>query len=254
MFSSNSHLFRPQGSERAEYKGLVLVATICLVLFQFTCILFFISSVVFPLKLILLHASLRCRNTKSKVIAHFGPQFSYGSYIFQVSNVAETFGLKKRTPMGFLLNELGIEPDMYMNKKKTMWISWKFQIWSKCSIIQAWWDIILVGLNKSSMSGKKSRYLTKLIKVSLWYPCGAENHSGAYLVKSITFRLWETEKNLYSYNFPINQRRSKLAELAKKTEGERWKLLRMPLKDLEMAPLRNLEEFILGESRWSVSI
>ena len=68
MFSSNSHLFRPQGSERAEYKGLVLVATICLVLFQFTCILFFISSVVFPLKLILLHASLRCRNTKSKVI------------------------------------------------------------------------------------------------------------------------------------------------------------------------------------------
>ena len=120
MISSNSHLFRPQGSERAEYKGLVLVATICLVLFQFTCILFFISSVVFPLKLILLHASLRCRNTKSKVIAHFGPQFSYGSYIFQVSNVAETFGLKKRTPMGFLLNELGIEPDMYMNKKKTM--------------------------------------------------------------------------------------------------------------------------------------
>jgi len=92
-----------QGSERAEYKGLVLVATICLVLFQFTCILFFLSSVVFPLKLILLHASLRCRNTKSKV-----------------SNVAETFGLKKRTPMGFLLNELGIEPDMYMNKKKTM--------------------------------------------------------------------------------------------------------------------------------------
>merc|ERR1719323_1011422 len=92
-----------QGSERAEYKGLVLVATICLVLFQFSCLLFFISSVVFPLKLILLHASLRCRNTKSKV-----------------SNVAETFGLKKRTPMGFLLNELGIEPDMYMNKKKTM--------------------------------------------------------------------------------------------------------------------------------------
>ena len=194
MISSNSHLFRPQGSERAEYKGLVLVATICLVLFQFTCILFFISSVVFPLKLILLHASLRCRNTKSKVIAHFGPQFDYGTYFFQVSNVAETFGLKKRTPMGFLLNELGIEPDMYMNKKKTMWISWKFQIWSKCSIIQAWWDIILVGLNKSSMSGKKSRYLTKLIKVSLWYPCGAENHNGAYLVKSVIFRLWETEK------------------------------------------------------------
>ena len=44
----------------------------------------------------------------------------YGTYVFQVSNVAETFGLKKRTPMGFLLNELGIEPDMYMNKKKTM--------------------------------------------------------------------------------------------------------------------------------------
>ena len=24
----------------------------------------------------------------------------------------------------------------------------------------------------------------------------------------------------------------------------------MPLNDLEMAPLRNLDEFILGESRW----
>jgi len=37
-----------------------------------------------------------------------------------MSNVAETFGLKKKTPMGFFLDQLGVEPDMYVCRKKSM--------------------------------------------------------------------------------------------------------------------------------------
>ena len=34
------------------------------------------------------------------------------SYVFQVTNVAETLGLGKKTPMGIFLDEFGIEPEV----------------------------------------------------------------------------------------------------------------------------------------------
>lgn len=103
VFGAFYYFANAQGKGKAANEGIVLVAAICFVVYQFNCTLFALSSVTFPILLVFLHASFRCRNTKSKV-----------------SNVAETFGLKKKTPMGFFLDQLGVEPDMYVCRKKSM--------------------------------------------------------------------------------------------------------------------------------------
>ena len=58
-------------------------------------IVVFLFAVALPTSLILLHASLRMRNIKNKI-----------------ANASEALGLRKKTPMGVLLNEIGIEPDI----------------------------------------------------------------------------------------------------------------------------------------------
>jgi hypothetical protein len=75
-----------------------MVATFCLgwfLVYQFGCILVFLSGVILPVLFIIVHASLRLRNAKNKV-----------------TNVAETLGLGKKTPMGIFLDEFGIEPEV----------------------------------------------------------------------------------------------------------------------------------------------
>ena len=56
-----------QGQGKAANEGIVLVAAFCLVVYQLNCIIFALSGIIFPFLLVFVHASLRCRNTKSKV-------------------------------------------------------------------------------------------------------------------------------------------------------------------------------------------
>ena len=58
-------------------------------------IVVFLLAVALPTFLILLHASLRMRNIKNKIV-----------------NASEALGLRKKTPMGVILNEIGIESDI----------------------------------------------------------------------------------------------------------------------------------------------
>jgi hypothetical protein len=83
---------------KKNHPAVVMVATFCLgwfLVYQFGCILVFLSGVIFPLVFMIVHASLRLRNAKNKV-----------------TNVAETLGLGKKTPMGIFLDEFGIEPEV----------------------------------------------------------------------------------------------------------------------------------------------
>ena len=53
---------------------MVMVATFCLgwfLVYQFGCILVFLSGVIFPLLFMIVHASLRLRNAKNKVVCSF---------------------------------------------------------------------------------------------------------------------------------------------------------------------------------------
>ena len=56
-----------QGQGKAANEGIVLVAAFCFVVYQLNCIIFALSGIIFPFLLVFVHASLRCRNTKSKV-------------------------------------------------------------------------------------------------------------------------------------------------------------------------------------------
>jgi hypothetical protein len=83
---------------KKNHPAVVMVATFCLgwfLVYQFGCILVFLSGVILPVLFIIVHASLRLRNAKNKV-----------------TNVAETLGLGKKTPMGIFLDEFGIEPEV----------------------------------------------------------------------------------------------------------------------------------------------
>ena len=61
-----------QGKGKGANEGIVLVAAFCIVVYQFNCIIFALSGLIFPILLVFVHASLRCRNTKSKVnIYHY---------------------------------------------------------------------------------------------------------------------------------------------------------------------------------------
>jgi len=74
---------------------IIIIINIIMIILQFGCILVFLSGVIFPILFTFVHASLRLRNAKNKV-----------------TNVAETLGLGKKTPMGIVLDEFGIEPEV----------------------------------------------------------------------------------------------------------------------------------------------
>jgi len=66
----------------------------------------------------IVHASLRLRNAKNKANAAKGAFWKkigkekVVEEVEEVSNVAETLGLGKKTPMGIFLDEFGIEPEI----------------------------------------------------------------------------------------------------------------------------------------------
>jgi len=83
---------------KKNHPAVVILSIVFLALFvisQLGCILVFLSGVILPFIFMVVHASLRLRNIKNKV-----------------TNVAETLGVGRITPMGTLLDELGIESDM----------------------------------------------------------------------------------------------------------------------------------------------
>jgi len=83
---------------KKNHPAVVMFAIIFLLLFIIRllgCVLVFLSGVILPLIFMIVHASLRLRNIKNKV-----------------TNVAETLGVGRITPMGILLDELGIETDL----------------------------------------------------------------------------------------------------------------------------------------------
>jgi len=106
---------------KKNHPAICLVATFCLgyfVVYQFGCIMVFMSGVVFPVIFIFIHASLRLRGIKNKVNAAKGAFWKKMTKtdkveeIEEVVNVAETLGVGKKTPMGIFLDEFGIEPEM----------------------------------------------------------------------------------------------------------------------------------------------
>jgi len=64
-------------------------------IYMMGCILVFLAGVILPFIFMVIHASLRLRGIKNKV-----------------TNVAETLGMGKKTPMGIFLDEFGIEPEI----------------------------------------------------------------------------------------------------------------------------------------------
>jgi len=83
---------------KKNHPALVMLATFSVgyfLIYMFGCILVFLSGVIFPIVFMIVHASLRLRNIKNKV-----------------TNVAETLGVGRKSPMGIFLDEFGIEPEM----------------------------------------------------------------------------------------------------------------------------------------------
>jgi len=106
---------------KKNHPAVVMVATFCLgwfLVYQFGCILVFLSGVIFPLVFMIVHASLRLRNAKNKANAAKGAFWKkigkekVVEEVEEVTNVAETLGLGKKTPMGIFLDEFGIEPEV----------------------------------------------------------------------------------------------------------------------------------------------
>ena len=59
---------------KKNHPAVVMVATFCLgwfLVYQFGCILVFLSGVILPVLFIIVHASLRLRNAKNKVVCPF---------------------------------------------------------------------------------------------------------------------------------------------------------------------------------------
>ena len=73
--------------------GIVLVSYY--LIYKLGSILVVMFGVMLPISFIILHASLRLRNVKNKLV-----------------NVSEAMGLAKKTPMALILNEMGIEADI----------------------------------------------------------------------------------------------------------------------------------------------
>jgi hypothetical protein len=83
---------------KKNHPAVVMLGTFSVgyfVIYMMGCILVFLSGVILPFIFMVVHASLRLRNIKNKV-----------------SNVAETLGMGKKTPMGIFLDEFGIEPEI----------------------------------------------------------------------------------------------------------------------------------------------
>jgi len=83
---------------KKNHPALVMLGTFSLgyfVIYMMGCILVFLSGVILPFIFMIVHASLRLRNIKNKV-----------------TNVAETLGMGRKTPMGIFLDEFGIEPEI----------------------------------------------------------------------------------------------------------------------------------------------
>jgi len=106
---------------KKNHPAVVMVATFCFAYFmvyQFGCILVFLSGVIFPFLFMIVHASLRLRNAKNKANAAKGAFWKkigkekVVEEVEEVTNVAETLGLGKKTPMGIFLDEFGIEPEV----------------------------------------------------------------------------------------------------------------------------------------------
>ena len=74
--------------------SLIVVFSYYLI-YKLGSIVVFLFGVTLPICFVLLHASLRLRNVKNKLV-----------------NASEALGFAKRTPMGLILAEVGIEPDI----------------------------------------------------------------------------------------------------------------------------------------------
>jgi len=86
------------GQFKKDHPMIVMFSVVCLgyfIIYKMGCILVFLFGVAVPLKFALVHATLRLRNIKNKV-----------------ANVADAFGVSKKTPMSIFLMEWGIEPDL----------------------------------------------------------------------------------------------------------------------------------------------
>ena len=97
-----SFYLQKQKHEVREFKKQHPALVFCLVvvvsyylIYKLGSIVVFLFGVTLPICFIVLHASLRLRNMKNKLV-----------------NASEALGIAKVTPMGLILNEVGIEPDL----------------------------------------------------------------------------------------------------------------------------------------------
>ncbi|KAF7989809.1 hypothetical protein HCN44_008483 [Aphidius gifuensis] len=74
---------------------LAVVFGTCFVTYTLGSLLIFLIGILLPFCVTFVHASMRLRNLKNKM-----------------ANKIEGMGLKKRTPMGLLLEQIGMEPDI----------------------------------------------------------------------------------------------------------------------------------------------
>jgi len=97
-----SFYLQKQKHEVREFKKQHPALVFCLIvvvsyylIYKLGSIVVFLFGVTLPICFIVLHASLRLRNMKNKLV-----------------NASEALGIAKVTPMGLILNEVGIEPDL----------------------------------------------------------------------------------------------------------------------------------------------
>jgi len=93
-----AHTQAPVKTLKKNHPAIVMVGTFSVgyfLIYMMGCILVFLAGVVLPFIFMIVHASLRLRGIKNKV-----------------TNVAETLGMGKKTPMGIFLDEFGIEPEI----------------------------------------------------------------------------------------------------------------------------------------------
>jgi len=102
-------------SIKKKHPSIVLISAFIFgyfIIYELNCVVTFIVGVVSPIIFIFVHASLRMRNMKNKALATknaFWKRLSIDSQ--EVSSVAETFGVSKKTPMAIIFDEFGIEPE-----------------------------------------------------------------------------------------------------------------------------------------------
>lgn len=104
---------------KKNHPMLVMVSTFCsgyFLIYQAGCVMVFLAGVMMPVVFTIVHASLRLRNIKNKAHVMKGTFWKKVTKIEEdiqeVSNVAETLGVKRKTPMSVFLDEWGIEPDL----------------------------------------------------------------------------------------------------------------------------------------------